>query len=142
GKTVCSLTATPLHLPLGLEFSNGRWVASQAIGSESVRRPIVRIRWSLQEDLGSFAISRLRQVEIDGLAMGFKSAEQVHPFAGDPDEGLIDVPGRGFPLYFALQPPVDLRTVGLSPAPDGRVIDRQASLCHEFLEISQVQGES
>jgi hypothetical protein len=44
GKTMRSLTAAPLHLSLGLEFSKRRWVAAQAIRGEHVRRPIVRIR--------------------------------------------------------------------------------------------------
>jgi hypothetical protein len=55
------------------------------------------------------------------LAMGVNRAEQIHPFAGDPNERLIDVPGRGFSFYLALHPAVDLRTIGLSPTPDGRV---------------------
>src|SRR6516164_10556193 len=37
---------------------------------------------------------------------------------------------------------VDLSTIGLSPTPDGRVIDLQAPLCHEFLKIPQAQGKS
>jgi hypothetical protein len=97
GKTMCSLTAVPIHLSLGLEFSKSRWVAAQAISGEHMWRPIVRIRQSLlQEDLRRFAIARLRQIEIDGLAMSVNRTEQVHPFAGDPNESLVHVPSRGF----------------------------------------------
>ena len=58
--------------------------------------------------------------------MGVNRPEQVHPFAGDWNESLIDVPSRGFSFYLALQSAVDLGTIGLSPTPDGRVIDLQA----------------
>ena len=93
GKTMRSLRAAPLHLSLGLEFSKSRGVTAQAISDEHVRRPIVRIRQSLlQKDLRCFAIARLRQIEIDGLAMSVNRAEQVHPFAGDSNESFIDVP--------------------------------------------------
>jgi hypothetical protein len=142
-KTVCSLTAVPLHLSLGLEFSKRRCVAAQAISGKHVRRPIIRIRQSLlQEDLRRSAIARLRQIEINGLAMSVNRSEQVHPFAGDSNESLVDVPSCGFSFHLALQPAIDLRTVGLSPTPNGRVIDLQAPLCHEFLEIPQTQGKS
>ena len=103
GKTMRSLTAAPLHLSLGLEFSKRRGVAAQAISGKHVWRPIIRIRQSLlQEDLRCFAIARFRQIEIDGLAMSVNRAEQVHPFAGDSNESLVHVPSRGLSFYLAL----------------------------------------
>src|ERR1051325_5986074 len=95
----------------------------------------------LQEYFGSLAISRLRQVEIHSLAMGVHSAEQVHPLAGDPDEGFVHVPGRGFPLYLALQASVQFRAVRLSPAPNGGMVDSHAPLRHQLFHVTQTQAE-
>jgi hypothetical protein len=73
--------------------------------------------------------------------MGVHSAEQVHPLAGDPDEGFIHVPGRGFPLYLALQASVQFRAVRLSPAPDGGMVDSHAPLRHQLFHVTQTQAE-
>src|SRR5215471_12076530 len=106
-------------------------------------RWIVRIgHRSSQEQLGGFAIARLRQVEIHGLALAVDLAEQVHLFAGDSNERLVHVPRRGFPLHFTAKPPHHFWTVPLDPTPDGRMVDGHASLCHQSFKVSQAQAES
>src|ERR1051325_5325345 len=73
--------------------------------------------------------------------MRIHGAEQVPPFARDPDKRLIPVPSRRFRLDRAAQTPVDLRAVCLDPAPNWRMIDGQAPLCHEFFQIAEAQSE-
>jgi len=94
----------------------------------------------LQEQLGSFAIARLRQVEVYGLAMD--GTEQILLFTGDANESLIHMPSRRFPLHFPLKPVQYFRTVTLGPAPDGGMVDGQASLRHQLFNLSQAQAES
>src|ERR1044071_8895426 len=52
------------------------------------------------------------------------------------------MPGRGFPLHFALKPLQYFRTVMLDPAPDGGMVDGQASFRHQLLKVTQAQAES
>jgi hypothetical protein len=61
---------------------------------------------------------------VDSLALAIDRAKQLHPLASNPNERFIYVQGRRFALHFSLQSTVDFRTVGLSPPPNGRVIDR------------------
>src|SRR5215467_9416910 len=83
----CSLTTVPSYASLGLQFANRRRIAPQSISDQHVRRPIVGIGQSLfEEDLGRFPVARLRQVEIDRLAVCIHGAEQIHPLAGDPNK--------------------------------------------------------
>ena len=68
---VIAIRARPLptmlpHAALDLQFSNRRWITSQPVSGKHVWRWIVRIgHRSSQEQLGGFAIARLRQVEVD-----------------------------------------------------------------------------
>ena len=94
------------HAALGLQFSNRRWIAPQAVSGKHVWRRVVGIgHRPFKEELGGFAIARLRQVDVHSLAVAVHRAEQVHLFTGDPDKGLIHVPGRGFALHFTPKPP-------------------------------------
>src|SRR5215472_17935452 len=108
---VIAIRARPLptmlpHAVLDLQFSNRRRITSQAVSGKHVWRWIVRIgHRSSQEQLGGFAIARLRQVEIYGLALAVHRAEKVHLFTGDSNERLVHVPRREFPLYFTAKPP-------------------------------------
>jgi hypothetical protein len=95
-----------------------------------VHRGVIRIcHRSLEEDLRSFAVSRLRQIEVHRLAAAVNGTEQVTPTAGDPNIGFIDVPGRALALQVAGELPIHFRPIGLCPAPDGGVINSEATLC-------------
>jgi hypothetical protein len=138
-----ALSTMPRDTSLRLQLPQRRWIPSQPIPGEYIWRSVVRIGQSLfQKPLGRFAVTRLRSGEVYGLTLGIDSAKQVHPLAGDANERLIPMPSRGFALYLSLQSTIDLRTIGLSPPLNGGVIDRQAPLRHEFLEISQAESES
>jgi hypothetical protein len=95
-----------------------------------------------QEELGGFAIARLRPVEIHGLAVAVHRAEQGHLFTGDANERLVHVPRRGFPLHFTADPPQHFWTVPLGPTPDRHMVDGQASLRHKLFQIAQAQAEA
>src|SRR5215472_8067886 len=81
---VIAIRARPLptmlpHAALDLQFSNRRRITSQPVSGKHLWRWIVRIgHRSSQEQLGGFAIARLRQVEIHGLALAVHRPEQVH----------------------------------------------------------------
>jgi hypothetical protein len=112
-----------------------RWRIRAAVYCQGWPEPSAGRSWPLR-DLGSPTGRNRRS------GHGRRPRGTGRSIARDPHEGLINVPSRGLSFYLALQPPIDLRTIGLSPTPDGRVIDRQTPLCHEFLEISQAQGKS
>ena len=101
-----------------LQLPQRGWVTPQPIPREYEWRLVVRIGQGLfQEQLGSFAIPRLRQVEVHGLALAIDGTKQVLPLPGDPNEGFIHVPSGRFAFHFSLRSTVDFWTVGLSPPP-------------------------
>jgi len=51
------------------------------------------------------------------------------------------MPRRGLRLDIAAESAVDFRPIDLSPASDGRVVDRQAASRHEFLDIAETERE-
>src|SRR5262245_20804910 len=98
------LTTSPCYLALDLEFPNCSRIASQTIPGDYLWRLVVRVRQCLlQEQLGSYPVSRLGQVEVDRLPVTINGTEQVHPFPSDPYESLIHVPSGRFPLHLAVQ---------------------------------------
>jgi len=104
-----SLLTSPVHVVQALQFTNGGRIAAQAVARQYTDLPIVGIRQgSLEEGLSRFTVPRFRQVEIDRLPAAIDSAEQVHPTAGDPHEGFIDVPCGRLPLDVAAEAAVDL----------------------------------
>jgi len=85
-----SLAAVLRDLSFGLQLPPRGRVTTQAIPDEYMWRPVVRIGQSLfQEQLGSFAIPRLRQVEVYSLALAIDRPKQVHLPAGDLNKGFI-----------------------------------------------------
>jgi hypothetical protein len=55
-----------------------------------VGRTIIGIGQGLfQKVLGRFAVPRFGKVEIHGLTMLIDDKKQVHPLAGNPNEGFI-----------------------------------------------------
>src|SRR5579862_9832319 len=65
--------------------------------------------------------------------------EQIHPPPTDLNVGFVHMPGGGRVFHLSSQPLVNDRTVLLTPAPDGRVIDRQSPLGHHFLHIAEAE---
>jgi len=125
-----------------LQFADRGRITAQAIPREDVGRAIVGIRQRLfQEAFGGFPIPRLRKVEVHGLPLAVDGPEQVQPASRNPNEGFIHVPGGRFLLHVPPQPPVDFRSVALNPTPNGGMVQRQAALRHQFLQIPQAQGK-
>src|SRR5512133_368013 len=87
------LLASSIHVTFFLQFTERRRVAAEAVTGENTASAIVRIRHRpLEEDLGGFAVTRFRQVEVHRLASGVDRPEQVHPATGDAHKRFIDVP--------------------------------------------------
>ena len=122
-RVVC-VPASPLparrtDLAFRLQLANCSRVTPQAISGEHVRRPVVLVGQRLaQKDLCRFAVASLGQIEVNRLPVGVDGPEQVHLFRADADEGLVHVPGGGFPLHVTVQLPIQLRAVRLCPAPE------------------------
>ena len=104
---------------------------------------MIRGRQDLAEKLlGRPGIPVLREVEIESSAAGVDRSIEVRPATGDANISFIDSPGGARPFQFGPHPPVEFGSVALHPAPNRRVIDAQASFCHEFFQITIAERET
>jgi hypothetical protein len=102
-----SLSAPRHNATLALKFPDRRRIAPQATSGEYTRSSVVRVgQCLLQEQLGCLTITSFREVEIDSLAIAVYGAEQVHPFSGDANESLIQVPSGRLPFNLACKRPL------------------------------------
>ena len=86
--------------------------------------------------LGSFAAPP-RAHEVDRSASGIEGAGEGAPTAPDTNVGLIDTPGPLGGLEMTAQPLLQLGTVVLDPAPDGRVVRFQTALAEPLFAIAE-----
>ena len=66
---------------------------------------------------------------------------QKHPFAGDPNHHLVEVPAIARPRTAPAQSSRDHRSECQNPTPDGFVRDVELSLGQEFLDVDSLLEE-
>src|SRR5215213_11306354 len=117
-----------------------------AIGRVLVRDPLVRNHalplQKLAQELASGTLITLGLDEhVQDLAFRVHSPPQVHLFAADPDEHLVQVPSPMRPRPSRPQPSANCRTEGEDPSPDTLIRDHDAPLGQELLDIAEADGE-
>src|ERR1039457_2232432 len=90
-----------------------------------------------KQALGSIGVAKRRQQEIDGGSPGIDGPVQVAPATLHADVGFVDSPRLVCRLEMLSQSLLQLRAVILHPAPDRCVIDIEATLLQQFLNIAQ-----
>src|SRR5271165_4204059 len=119
------------------EPHDGRWITGVLVGVDDPRRPMVLSAQGFDEKaLSRCCVAFSRQKEVDRRTAGVDSPVQIHPFALDPDVGLIHPPvvvGRSEPRS---QSALNFRRVTLDPPPDGDVVDQKSALSKEFLDVT------
>jgi len=113
-----------------ITFANGRCPVG-----DHLRRVAVRGQRSGEERARGGDVSALRQVHVDDLALLVDRPVDVGPDAGDLDVGLVDEPA--VPRQVPSRPGcVDQqRREALHPAIEGDVIDLDAPLGEQLLEV-------
>jgi hypothetical protein len=93
------------------------------------------VQRQLQKLPGGNQIAVRRQHEIDGVANRVYGPIQIHSIACNPQVGFIDSPGPVRRPTFSPDSLIENWRIPLNPAPHGRMINREATLCHEFVQI-------
>src|ERR1035441_6478047 len=117
-------------------------IAELYIGARSV---LITRGWGWDRSLSALRNRRLaasaslnaRQQEIDGGSPGIDGPVQVAPATLHADVGFVDSPRLVCRLEMLSQSLLQLRAVILHPAPDRCVIDIEATLLQQFLNIAQ-----
>src|ERR1700756_4032187 len=124
GSTATASTESPLLFQLfhRLRIGGGAVDIDDAGG-----RVIRRGQDLVEESKGRLRVPVLRQVKVEGGPGGVQGSIQVGPPAGDANVSLIHPPGPTGSFQFGPYTPLEFGRVTLDPAPNGGVIDAQAS---------------
>ena len=119
---------------------DGRRIGPSAIRTDAVRCEKRLIRQHLAEEaLGCVKIPVGGQQKVDRVPVLVDGPVQVAPLAADLDVGLIDLDRAAVRLAKRAQPFLDQWRIGQDPTVQGAVIDLQATLKEEFLDIAVAQ---
>ena len=130
--------ATALPDAFLLHAGNRRAVAACAVRVDDAGPRMRRIRQRLAEQaVGRRGSAPPRAHAVDRSASGIEGAGKGAPTAPDTNVGLIDTPGPLGGLEMTAQPLLQLGTVVLDPAPDGRVVRFQAALAELLFAIAE-----
>src|SRR5271165_3740043 len=134
-----SMPAILLQSILGFEPLDGWWITGVLVGVDYARRRMVLSAQGFGEKaLSRCCVAFSRQKEVDRRTAGVDSPVQIHPFALDPDVGLIHPPvvvGRSEPRS---QSALNFRRVTLDPPPDGDVVDQKFTLSSPVILLDHV----
>ena len=130
--------ATALPDAFLFHAGNRRPVAACSVRVDDAGPRMRRIRQRLAEQaVGHRGSAPPRAHEVDRSASGIEGAGEGAPTAPDTNVGLIDTPGPLGGLEMTAQPLLQLGTVVLDPAPDGRVVRFQAALAEPLFDITE-----
>jgi hypothetical protein len=90
-----------------------------------------------KQALGSIGVAKRRQQEVDGGSPGIDGPVQVAPATLHADVGFAHSPRLVCRLEMPSQSLLKLGAVILHPAPDRYVVDVEATLLQQFLNIAQ-----
>jgi hypothetical protein len=79
---------------------------------------------------------------VENLALVVDGAPQVHPFPGDPDDHLVEVPSRARAWAALPQLACDQRAKFQHPASHRFIGDIEPTLSEQFLHVSVAQREA
>src|SRR5215207_9701239 len=98
--------------------------------------PLQRIA---QKTLGSNEVSSFAEPELNCVTVAVDRPVKVHPATSDLDVCLVHVP---FPADGSLTCIEALQKFGRvpdNPSVNGRVVDRDAALCHHLLQVPETE---
>jgi hypothetical protein len=119
---------------------------SDAIAAETVCDEVSRfvpqpLQQSLEETLGSHAISSLLHQNVEHDAMLARSPPQIMENTADADERLIHVPRIFRPWPAPLEPPGKVAAELCAPEPNALVGHDDAALGEDQFDVTQAQAE-
>ena len=123
------------------DFSVRRWVASQLVGNELQRRPLLVFQNLAKEALSSFPVSVARDQDIEDIAILVHGSPKITAFATDGDEHFVHVPDVA---ETPLPPPQGpgVRWAKLPAPGSNRFVGyRDAALGEKVLHVAKAESE-
>src|SRR5947207_8620494 len=116
-------------------------VRAQLVGCQQFRREaVLPEQLSHEPECRALVAAALHQ-HIENLALVIDGAPQVHPFAGDANHHLIEVPPVARSWAAPSQPAGEPGPELQNPPPHGFIGNLQASLGQKLLDVAVAQGE-
>src|SRR5437868_2541647 len=116
-------------------------VRAQLVGCQQFRREAVLPEQLAHEPECRALVAAALHQHIENLALVIDGAPQVHPFAGDANHHLIEVPPVARSWSGASKPAGEPGPELQNPPPHRFLGNLQASLREEFLHVAVAQGE-
>ena len=123
-------------------FADGRWVTTQLVGGESVRRIALTLQCLSKEALGGAGITSSLYEDVDRITILIDGSPTIMDLHTDGDEDFVDMPGVAELAFSALEPPAETGTEPQTPAATRLVRYLNTPLGKEIFNISEAQVES
>src|SRR5271165_3034882 len=138
-----SMPAILLQSTRGFEPHDGWWITGVLVGVDEPRRRMVLSAQALARKRSAAAASRLADRRKSIVAPVESTARyKIHPFALDPDVGLVDAPTVVARSEPRAQTSFHFWGIPLDPTPHRDVIGVQTSLGEQLLDVPVRQGKT
>ena len=90
--------------------ADGRWVTTQLIGGESVRRIALTLKCLSKEALGNAGIKSLQYEDVIYITILIDGSPKIMDLPSDGDENFVDMPSVAQLAFAALEPSTETGT--------------------------------
>jgi len=91
-------------------FADGRWVTTQLVGGELVRRIAITLQCLSKEALGSAGITSSLYEDVNHITIVIDGSQKIRNLPSDGDENFVDMPSVAQLAFAALEPSAETGT--------------------------------
>ena len=124
------------------QLPESRAVGAQLVGDQQLRCEALFLEYFAHQPECRLRIAPTLNEHVEDLAFMVDGAPQIHPFPGDPNDHLVEVPSRARAGAALSQLARDQRAEFQHPAPHRFIGDVEPTLGEQFLYVSVAQGEA
>ena len=137
---IIQVAALPM-LNVGKQLAMSDAIAAQLVGHDDARLILQTLQQSLEKALCGIGVTAWLNQDVEHNPILVDSAPEVVLNTRDPDENVIHVPFVAWPRPSATHAIGERRGKLPAPAPDRLVVDNDAALSQNQLNIPQTEAE-
>jgi len=123
-------------------FADGRWVTTQHVGGESVRRIASTLQCLSKEALGGAGTTSSLYEDVDQITILIDGSPKIMDLPADGDENFVDMPSVADLAFSALEASAETAAELQRPAANPLVRYPNTPLGKEVFDISEAKGKT
>ena len=123
-------------------FADGRWVTTQLVDGESVRRIALTLQCLGKEAHGGAGITSSLYEDVDHITILIDGSPKIMDLPADGAENFVDMPGVAELAFSALEPSARTRSEFQTPSANRLVRYLNTPFGQEIFNIAEAQVES